>query len=147
MTQYLIRQTQRTYYIHGHEFEQTLGDRQWRTEEPDGLQFMDSQRIRQESATEQQLCPNICGWCDRVSEERGRKGVVVPNTNKRNSWPFGVHGLVYKLVGKTGKDRRKVSRYKGKLGRLQRLAGPQIPSGMEAPSALSLQDPQWFTEL
>ena len=108
---------------------------------------MESQRIRQESASEQQLCPKICGWCDKVSEERGRKGVVVPNTNKRNSWPFGVHGLVYKLVGKTGKDRRKISRCKGELGRLQRLAGPQSPSSMEAPSALSLQDPQWFTDL
>ena len=64
--------------------------------------------------------------------------MVVPNTTERNSWPFGVHGLVYKLVGKTGKDRRKISRSKGKLGGPQWLAGPQIPSSMEAPSALSL---------
>ena len=106
-----------------------VGYSSWRHKESDRNQQLSSK---------QQLCPKICGWCDRVSEERGRKGVVVPNTNKKNSWPFGVHGLVYKLVGKTGKDRIKISRSKGKLGGPQWLAGPQIPSSMEAPSALSL---------
>ena len=42
------------YWLNGHEFEQTLGGRKWKTEEPGVLQSMGSQRVGHNLASEQQ---------------------------------------------------------------------------------------------
>ena len=51
------------HWLNGHEFEQTLGDNEGK---PGVLQFMWSQRVGHNLATEQQLCMKLNKWDDNI---------------------------------------------------------------------------------